>query len=115
MACFHLPQTVDTFEGPLHVETQETMQALFDGVCAFRRKRGVTALVRRIVSANFENETTIHSTHETRTLAGTLQLQDAYLCFSVITQIDGTWKIASCHYAVGDTPEFNKILSGKDL
>ena len=110
--CFHLPNAVETMDGKRVIRSALEMRNLFERVRAYHQQHGVTDVVRRIVTAQFQDAATIHAIHESRLLSGAIQVHDVYQCFSELRRFDDRWKIVSSQYAIADSPVLNKLLAG---
>jgi hypothetical protein len=108
---FHLPQQVETFETVSLLETEMDLRTVFDAVRTYYQMKGVTRMVRRCVSAAFNDAMTVASTHETRLLHGSQFVQKPFPAFSTIAFVNDGWKVTSCSYAIDDAPEHNRALS----
>lgn len=107
---FILPQYVETFEGHVLIATKEEFRLIFDAVRTHYQLKSVTQIVRRCVSAEFKDDSTILATHETRLLNGAQLAQKPFPAFSILNLVDGRWMIKSCVYAIEDAPEHNNAL-----
>jgi hypothetical protein len=108
---FCLPQTIETFEGSCLVTTRDELKVVFDAVRTYYEVKGVTQLSRRCVAADFKDAESIASTYETRLISGAQIVQKPFPAFSTLKRVDGEWRIASCIYAIEDSPEHNKALT----
>ena len=112
--CFVLPKELETFEGRRVVKTEDEMESIFDDMRAYYGKIGMTHMDRRIVDAEFRNPTTIVSTHHSRIVADQELAQQPFDVLSVIELVDDVWRIRHCQYAIIDSEEHNKVLTGPD-
>lgn len=105
--CFHFPNTIETIKGAERLENPEDLRKVFDGVRLQFRRMGVSLLERHVVAADFRDERTITSTHQTRLFNGTQLLQAPFPVFSVVTLgTDGVWRIKQSMYGLeGDATD----------
>lgn len=108
---FGLPHEVHTFDGMQTLHIAEDVRRVFDGVRTCYCKYGVTDMVRHCVEAEFHDDATIHSVHETRLLNETRLLQKPYPVFMVMRFIDDRWQIVRSEYAVTGAPDLIVALS----
>ena len=112
-SCFHLPQKLETFDGTRERRTPDELRQTFEPVRIHYRRQGVTQLVRDCVSAEFKGDDEVHATHQAFLLAGTELRQQPFPGFSILKRVDGDWKITFSQYAITDTPDHNRALSGE--
>jgi len=110
--CFSLPTIFDTYDGQVRLDTIDDLEARFRDVTAHYRSIGTTEMVRHIVAADWFDERTIHSTHESRILAGTTLMQVPFIVFSVLKNTGTRWQITFSQYAIPDSEQYNKALIG---
>ncbi len=113
LECFELPQDIATFDGRKTIETPEDLQEIFDGVRALYRRRNVTQIIRQCLEAEFRDENTITTTHQSRNLSGDQLVQAPVTAYSIVKKIDGVWRISYSQYASSDDAELNETLTGK--
>ncbi len=108
---FLLPQEVDTFDGRQLIETRDALETFFVELCTYYASIGLKDMVRRVITAQYVAEDTVHSTHETRLVChnGILP-RKAYPVFTVMRQIEGGWRVASGQYAIDDDAMHVKAL-----
>lgn len=99
-AVFHAPQVMATMAGQIHMETVEDMRRAFDEMHHYFKAMGVTELVRACVAAEYKSTTRIESTHVSELLKNGKRINDPYPVFSVISKVDGTWKVTGSEYAL---------------
>lgn len=111
--CFHLPHEIETFAGSNLIETRDGLREVFRLVRHRYVALSVTELARFIISAEYTDETTIKSAHESRLMNGKHLVQEPFPCFSVIRRIDGIWRVANSSYAIADCRELqNALMTG---
>ena len=112
MECFQLPYEIGTFAGQRTVTSEAEMRTTFDGVRTHLQARNVTDLVRRCMEAEFLDPETIDSTHESRVMAGPVQVQETFVVYSRQWIVDGRWRVGWSQYAITDAPAYIAVLSG---
>lgn len=105
LACFELPNVVETFEGTQTLETPNDVRRIYDNNKAYFARKGVTEMVRTCLAAEFLDADTVQSTHETRIVAGKIMIQRPFPVFSILRRIEGQWRISRSQYAITDAPE----------
>lgn len=110
--CFALPQKIDTLDGQRILETRQEVVNTFEAVRENYRIEGITLMDRRIVSAEFRDENTMHSTHESRLLRGDILVRDPFLAFTIFRRSEGVWQIAYSQYVITDSAAHNRALTG---
>lgn len=110
---FDLPQVVRTFDGTKTLETTEDLYQVFRDIRTRFASLGVTDLVRRVIAAEFQDASTIMTTHETRLMNGTQLLQDTFPTHSILRCRDGVWTVGTATYAVDNEHAMYKSLSDK--
>jgi hypothetical protein len=113
-AVFHVPQTMATMAGPIHMETLDDMRRAFDDMHAHFKAVGVTEMVRSIVAAEYKSPTRIESTHVSDILHNGKRIGDPYPVYSILERIDGDWKVAGGEYALEATNGQALALSRAD-
>ena len=112
-ACFQLPQVMETFSGPHRVEGEDDLQRIFCKIREYYRTEGITHMIRRCVSAEYRDEATIASTHESRLIrGGSVLARSPYPVFSILSKVNGNWLIAFSQYAIADEPDLARALEG---
>ena len=111
LGCFHIPHQIETFDGETVIRHEHELEAKFIKMRENLMKLGVTDYVRHVVAAEFQDENTISTTHETRPMSGRLLVTDPYPTYSTLQKIDGAWKVTDSKYAT-TTPELLCALSG---
>ena len=111
--CFHLPTTIETFEGQNVLKDFQDLKTVFEGVRRHLIRKSVTEMIRNILSADFDGEATVHTTHETRLMNGNRLVQEPYPCFSVVRRFGNDWKAISSSYAIVNEPRHVNTLLGK--
>ena len=109
-AAFHVPHEIETFEGTRVLKSQEDLARVFKAVHERLRREGVTDYVRRVIIAEFRDEDTIVSTHETRWTNGMQLLMDSYPAKTTLKCVDGSWLLYDSSYAVDVSSSFNDAL-----
>lgn len=109
---FHLPQEVETQKGQRQINTRDELKEVFQSVRDLFSETGITELVRVCLAAEYINEDTIVTTHESRMLAGTTLKKSPYPVISILRRIDGKWQFVHSNYAVAGDPELNTVLMG---
>lgn len=112
VATFLTPLTVETFFGTQVLRTPGEVRVLHDRVNAYFEARGVTDLVRQVVSAGFRDPDTIQATHESRLMRRNTLAQEPYVAFSVHKRTADGWRIADSSYAITDEEKHARILAG---
>jgi len=108
---FHLPQTLGTIEGTLHINTRDDLRAVFDRVHQNFVNRGVTHLLRFCEAASFRSETQMEATHVSHFMVGQLRINDPFPTFTTFEWIDNGWKITKTEYALDrSTPEGRAMI-----
>jgi len=107
---FQLPQTIMTFDGKTEVHTPEAFRKIFDDIRRYQHSLGVTDIVRYCVAASFKGPDRIETTHMTHLLSGERQLSASYPTFSVLSLIDGDWRIILADYAVEPGSHLSRVL-----
>ena len=113
-SCFSLPTRMETFEGSRVLETLEELKTVFDGVRAYYKKTGVTAVRRHIVDAEYRNPTSIVSTHNASTFVNDELIQQPYDVLSVLELRNGSWTIRHSEYLITDVEEHSSVFAGPD-
>ena len=108
--CFECPQFMDTFEGRQEVETYDDLRFIFKSVQTNLLRLGVTEMVRECLAADYQNDGTIHTTHQSRLLRGTT-LVESYPCYSILQNYAGIWKVSYSSYALGKTSTYLGVLN----
>jgi ketosteroid isomerase-like protein len=102
-AVFHVPQTIATMAGPIHMETADDLRRAFDGTHQYFKDLGVTEIIRECVAAKYTSPTRIECTHVTELVKNGERLNDPYPVFSVLEKVDGGWKVTRGEYALEAT------------
>ena len=110
--CFALPHRIDTFDGSDVLQTLDDMEKRFFGVRSYFQDNCVTDLVRHVIEADFVDEDTIHSSHQTRVLSGTILVQAPFPNLSVLKRVEGQWRAEATQYAIADSEHHNAALCG---
>lgn len=104
------PQTIQTFEGQRWIANAQEFEPIFKGVHAHLKKNGVTEMDRYCIEAEYRDEVTIETAHESRLVSRGVLVQAPYATYSVL-KFNGTlWQIASSTYAIADRPDHNAAL-----
>lgn len=111
-ACFLRPVTTETFAGQRIVQTQAEHRAMFDEVVEYYRMNNVSDLVRQVISAEFQEDRMIFSTHTARCLSGSQILSHSTNCLSRIRFSDGLWRIDMMRYASENAARFDAAITG---
>ena len=90
------------------------MKDVFEIVCAYYQRSGVTYLARRVIGAEFRNPTTIVSTSITEIYAGDNLIQQPLEVVSVLQQIDDVWLLRHSEYAITDASEYGEAIASLD-
>lgn len=112
LACFELPQDMDTFAGRRHLETADDLRSVFDHVRGYFHAIGLTSLNRRCVDALFRDQDTVVTMHESRLVTHGQDLREPYFALGTIQRIDGIWKITFSQYAIAGSDEHSLALMG---
>lgn len=112
-ACFSLPHEIETFEGTMTIKTMAELHERFDKVRGYFKANAVTDIVRHVMEADFVDAETIQHSHQTRVLSGPILVQAPYPSLSIMSQIDGRWRVTSSQYAIADAPDLNTALCGE--
>ena len=114
--CFNLPHVLETAEGRWVMETEDEIRQVFDSVCDYYSSNNVTNVVRTVIKAKFIDQNTIGSTHVSRLLQSEGQtFRKPYPTFSILKNTKVGWKVASCSYAILDSPGHNHALKPKQI
>lgn len=114
---FLLPQQIATFDGERYIETRDELLCLFDAVCTYLEKSGVTQMVRHCVEARFQDKTTVIATHESRFVNRDVITQQPFPVLSVLKYNGSNWQVANSSYAIADRADHNAALmsAGKQI
>ena len=107
--CFHVPNTVGSFEGDYVVETRAALEANFNAMRATFEAKGVVALRRKTVSAKHLDPNTVQATFTSQLVIRGHVLGDEAAAMSLIRKIDGRWQVVESRYAQQD-PDITRSL-----
>ena len=96
---FAVPHVVETFEGRKEIADDRALRQFFDTLCAKLDNAGNSRMIRYCKAASFQDDTTIHGSHETRVVGHGHQIGAAYPAYSVLKLSGGQWRVASSQYA----------------
>jgi hypothetical protein len=113
-AVFHVPQTMATMAGSIHMETIDDMRRAFDDMQAHFKAVGVTKMVRTCVAAEYKSPTRIETTHVSELLQDNRRLTEPYPVYSILEKVDGDWKVTRGEYALEPTNGQALALSRAD-
>lgn len=111
---FALPFEFETFDAKRTIETRADLEMSFQRVHRYYRRIGATRLERRCIEAEFRDQHTLNSTHETRVMREGELLLEPYPTFVVSHLIEGRWRIVKSTYAIDDQPEFVHAVIGDE-
>lgn len=111
-AAFDLPALFGTIEGEIVVDTVEELAARFADVRAHHLSLGVTSMKRHIVSCEWQDDRTIHTTYQSRLMSGDELVQAPYNTLANLKDIGGAWKCSSLLIVIPDSEEHNEALLG---
>lgn len=110
---FYLPHVVETFAGKRTVHTRKDLRLLFDNSVYQARSLGVTERVRRCLSAEFRDDGSFVSAHETHMMRGTQLVRDPIPAYSIKKKIGGVWLQTFSAYALDSDSEHSLELLTK--
>lgn len=112
-SCFFMPQEIQTFEGSRWVLNINDLEQILTDLRQNFSERGITDMVRRVITARFTGPDTIESAHETRLLAGNQIVNGPYPTFSILQKTDDNWQVSFSQYAVQRGDEHHDALIGR--
>lgn len=113
-AChFRLPALIETFEGKSILETENDLRTVFCGAHEYYARHNLEDLYRNCVEANYRDDDTIESTHETRLISHGVLIIPPFPVFSILRRFDRAWKIVQSSYAVSQADEFHNALMAR--
>lgn len=110
---FRFPHVIDTFSARCRIETVDDFVEMIRSVIDYMRSMDVTDLVRRVITAGFASDDTIHFSHESRMMSGHHLVQPPYPNFSILRRRGSVWQVASSQYAIVDSTRHIRALCGK--
>ncbi len=110
---FYLPHLVETFRGKQKVRTREDMRLLFDNSVYQAKLLGVTQRVRRCLSAEFREDGSFVSAHETHMMCGDQLVRDPIPAYSIKKLVNGVWQQTFSAYAADGNSEHTLELLTK--
>lgn len=87
------------------------LRRIFETITGHYQSVGLTDMLHHIVNAEYLDEQTISSTHESRLLQGTNLLQAPYPVHSIIKKTEAGWKVAKSSYAARDDTLAGRALN----
>lgn len=108
---FATPNTVETYEGHLVLNTEQETRALFETAMARQREQGISHMIRKVTHAEFRDPDTIWAIHETRYVFHNQVLSDApHQGFSILHRYPDCWKVHHAQFTVDGRNALNSAL-----
>lgn len=111
-AFFQLPHEIETFGAQKTLRTEQDLRSVFNNARAQFEDAGISRRIRHCISASFQDDDTILSTHISRIMHRNLQMREPVPCHSVLKHIDGLWKVVRSSYAFEESDKpFDRLLT----
>lgn len=110
---FELPIQVETVSGCQVYETEQELRELFMSIRNYLQVINTTDLVRKFVAAEFLDNETLQTVHESYALQGSTRVVDPIPVMSVFRRIDGVWKVKKTSFVIPDIGEFNDAFKAQ--
>lgn len=105
------PLELETFDGSETLRNADALRVRFQAVHKYYANQGVEDLHRSCLSAEFDADQNLHSTHVSHMLvAGTIDHQSVY-GYTRFRNVRGAWRIFAMQYAVSAEDAMSKALS----
>lgn len=110
---FRLPYKIETFRGVQILKTVQELENLYTKLSTQVDSQGISAMVRRVIVAEFRTPALIETTYETRLLQGHV-LAHCYISRGHICCFDGDWQITDAQHAFLDEAPHAKVMDKLD-
>jgi len=110
---FDLPIEVETVSGCQIYKTDQELRELFLTICNYLQVINTTDLVRKFVAAEFLDDETLQTVHESYALQGSTRVVEPIPVMSLFKRVDGVWKVKKTSFVIPDIGEFNDAFKAQ--
>ncbi len=109
--CFDLPHIVGTFNGDRLLRTRDELARVFDAMCTHFDANHVIAMHRRVIEAQFIDDTTVQATFVSKHITKCHMIGEETVAHGILRLIEGNWKVSESRYASPDQSIANALHS----